>query len=114
MESPDSRVAPSPPRRGPSSARLFLYATLAFVLTAGSLFLELPSREGLLGRIGWGGIVIAGPVAVVLVILALRRYSQEVAAEAGPPLAQEEPPSDVAPGKDRDAWPSLLASAPDL
>ena len=102
MESPGSRAASSAPRRGPSSARLFLYATLAFVLTAGSLFLELPSREGLLGRIGWCGLVVAGPLAVVLVILALRRYSQEVAAAGDPSLAQEELPSQAAQGQDRD------------
>jgi len=102
MESPGSRAAPTPPKRGPSSARLFLYATLAFVLTAGSLFLELPSREGLLGRIGWSGLVVAGPLAVVLVILALRRYSQEVAAAADPLLAQEERPLDAAQEQARD------------
>ena len=78
---------------GPSSARLFLLATLAFVWTAASLFLELSSRPGLLGRIGWTGLLGAGPVAVGLVILALRRYSHEVRAAEAPqpasPLARD-------------------------
>jgi hypothetical protein len=84
---------------GPSSTRLFLLATLAFAWTAGSLFLELPYRGGLLGQIGWIGLLGAGPVAIVLVIMALRRYSREArlpgvlppARSPGPPLRTERP-----------------------
>ena len=71
------------------SARLFFWATVTFVWTAVSLFWELPSREGLLGRIGWAGLVLAGPATVLLVILALRRYSREVAAAHDPAASQE-------------------------
>ena len=63
-------------RRLPS-ARLFLVATAAFACTAASLFLELPGRGGVTGRLGSYGIFVAGPLAVLLVILALGRYSRE-------------------------------------
>ena len=61
-----------------SSARLFFWATLTFAWTAASLFWELPAREGILGKIGWGGLLVGGPITVLLVIFALRRYSREV------------------------------------
>jgi hypothetical protein len=77
---PDPVAAP----RRPTYPRLFLLATVAFLWTAMSLFLELPSRAGLLGRIGWGGILVGGPLAVVLVVLALRRYGREVTAANNP------------------------------
>jgi hypothetical protein len=79
--SPD--LPPDPEARSHSprltSARLFFWATVAFAWTAASLFWELPSREGLLGRIGWGGLLLGGPACLLLVVLALRRYSREVA-----------------------------------
>jgi hypothetical protein len=74
---PGARPAHASPRL--TSARLFFWATLTFAWTAASLFWELPSREGLLGRIGWAGLLLGGPASVLLVVLALRRYSREVA-----------------------------------
>ncbi len=60
-----------------SSTRLLQVATLVFALTAASLFLELPSRAGLAARLGWYGILVAGPLAIALVVLALVRYGRE-------------------------------------
>jgi hypothetical protein len=86
---PRPAQAPSPRL---TSARLFFWATLTFAWTAASLFWELPSRDGLLGRIGWGGLLAGGPATVLLVVLALRRYSSEVAAAHDPAIAQESAP----------------------
>jgi hypothetical protein len=60
-----------------NSRRLFQVATLAFACTAASLFLELPSRGGYIARLGWYGILVAGPVAIALAVLAIMRYSRE-------------------------------------
>lgn len=60
-----------------SSGRLFQVATVAFGCTAASLFLELTARGGLAARLGWYGILVAGPLAIALVVLALIRYSRE-------------------------------------
>jgi hypothetical protein len=60
-----------------SSARLLAVATVVFAFTAASLFLELTSRQGIAARIGWYGLLVAGPLAVVLVVMALTRYGRE-------------------------------------
>jgi len=64
------------------SVRLFQVATLAFACTAASLFLELPSRGGVATRLGWYGILVAGPLAIALAILAIMRYSRENSTQA--------------------------------
>lgn len=63
-------------RRLPS-ARIFLVASAAITWTAASLFFELPGRGGVTARLGWYGILVAGPLAVLLVVLALGRYGRE-------------------------------------
>jgi hypothetical protein len=60
-----------------NSRRLFQVATLAFACTAASLFFELPSRGGHAARLGWYGILVAGPLAISLAVLAIMRYSRE-------------------------------------
>jgi MFS superfamily sulfate permease-like transporter len=64
-----------------SSARLLGVATVVFAFTAASLFLELTSRQGVVARIGWYGLLVAGPLAVILVVMALTRYAQEHSSE---------------------------------
>lgn len=63
-------------RRLPS-ARLLAVATVVFAFTAASLFLELTSRSGVVARLGWYGLLVAGPLAVILVVMALTRYGRE-------------------------------------
>ena len=60
-----------------TSARILAVATGVFAFTAASLFLELTSRQGIAARIGWYGLLVAGPLAVILVVLALTRYGRE-------------------------------------
>ncbi len=52
-------------------------ATIVFAFTAASLFLELTSRQGVLARFGWYGLLVAGPLSIILVVLALTRYGRE-------------------------------------
>jgi hypothetical protein len=60
-----------------TSVRLFQVATFFFAWTAASLFLELPQRGGNAARLGWYGILVGGPLAIALAILAIMRYSRE-------------------------------------